>query len=123
MKDSGYAGQILEVDLSQKNVKKMPLDEALARDFIGGIGISTKLLYDHIEPGTDPLSPGNVFVIGSGSLGGTLAPTSARAEIVSKSPLSGFIGWANNGYSIANLLKYAGYDQLWLQALLKIRST
>ncbi|MFC1895373.1 aldehyde ferredoxin oxidoreductase N-terminal domain-containing protein, partial [Thermodesulfobacteriota bacterium] len=112
MKDSGYAGQILEVDLSQKSVEKTPLDEALARDFIGGIGISTKLLYDRIDPGIDPLSPGNVFVIGSGSLGGTLAPTSARAEIVAKSPLSGFIGWANTGYSVANLLKYAGYDQL-----------
>ena len=108
----GYAGTILEVNLSDRSVNKIPLDETLARNFVGGIGISTKLFYDRIEPGVDPLGPGNVLVIGSGSLGGTLAPTSARAEILAKSPLSGFIGWANTGNSVANMLKYAGYDQL-----------
>ena len=116
MKYYGYAGKILEINLSDKTIEKIPLDPQLAADFIGGIGISTKLLYDHIEPGIDPLSPGNVIIVGSGALGGTLAPTSARAEIVSKSPLSGFIGWANTGYSIANPLKYAGYDQLVIKS-------
>jgi aldehyde:ferredoxin oxidoreductase len=107
----GYAGTILEVDLSNKRIEKIPLDETLAMNFIGGIGISTKLFYDRMDRDVDPLSPENVFVLGSGALGGTLAPTSARAEVLSKSPQSGFIGWANNGNSVANMLKYAGYDQ------------
>lgn len=111
MKDYyGYAGNILEVNLSDYNIKKTSLDETLVRDFIGGVGINTKLLYDRIEPGADPLSPENVLVIGSGALSGTLAPTATRAEIMAKSPQSGLIGWANTGNSVANMLKYAGYD-------------
>ena len=113
MKDYyGYAGNILEVDLSNHSIKKTPLDETLVRDFIGGVGISTKLLYDRMKPGVDSLSSENVLVIGSGSLGGTLAPTATRAEVMAKSPQSGLIGWANTGNSVANMLKYAGYDHL-----------
>ncbi|MFC1858981.1 aldehyde ferredoxin oxidoreductase family protein [Thermodesulfobacteriota bacterium] len=108
----GYAGTILKVNLSNKSIDMIALDESLANNFVGGIGISTKLFYDSMKPGIDPLSPENVFIIGSGALGGTLAPTSARAEVLSKSPQSGFIGWANTGNSVANMLKYAGYDQL-----------
>lgn len=108
----GYAGAILEIDLSNRKINKIPLDEKIARDFVGGVGISTKLFYDRIDPAVDPLAPGNVWVLGSGVLGGTVAPTSGRAEVVSKSPLSGNIGWANSGWSIASMLKWAGYDQL-----------
>jgi len=113
MKDFyGYAGALLEVNLSEGIIRKTPLDEEMARNYIGGVGFSTRVFYDLIEPGVDPLSPGNVLAVGSGPLSGTLAPTSARAEILSKSPLSGFIGWANNGWSVANMLKYAGYDHI-----------
>jgi len=115
MKDFfGYAGTILEVNLSDGKIQKTPLEDALAGKFIGGIGISTKLLYDRIKPGADPLSEDNVLVMGSSPLNGTFAPTAARAEITAKSPLSGLIGWANTGNSVANMLKYAGYDQLVL---------
>lgn len=108
----GYVGTFLEVNLSKGTIKKTPLDEDMARNFIGGVGFSSKIVYDLIEPGVDPLAPGNVFAIGSGPLSGTLAPTSGRAEVVAKSPLSGFIGWANTGWSVACMLKYAGYDHL-----------
>ena len=108
----GYAGTILEINLSSRKINKIPLDEKMARDFLGGVGISTKLLYERIDPAVDPYAPGNVWILGSGALGGTLAPTSGRTEVVSKSPMSGKIGWANTGWSVASMLKWAGYDQL-----------
>ena len=78
---NGYAGTILEVNLSEDRITKTPVEDKLVKNFIGGIGFSTKLLYDRMESGVDALSPGNVFVIGSGPLAGTLAPTATRAEI------------------------------------------
>ena len=35
----GCAGMILDVDLSSKQVKKIPLDEGLARRYLGGLGL------------------------------------------------------------------------------------
>src|SRR3990172_2754728 len=61
-----YAGTILSVDLSNRTVKKLPLDPELARNYIGGHGINAKLLYDLIKPGIDPLSPENVLTAGCG---------------------------------------------------------
>lgn len=67
MKDFyGYVGTLLEVNLSKGTIKKTPLDEDMAKNFIGGVGFSSKIVYDLIEPGVDPLAPGNVFAIGSG---------------------------------------------------------
>jgi aldehyde:ferredoxin oxidoreductase len=110
----GSTGTILEVDLTTGAIRQIPLTESMIRNDIGGVGISSRLLYENVQQGTDPLSPGNAILIGLGPLGGTVAPSSMRAELVSKSPLSGYIGWANSGY-IASMLKYAGYDQLLIK--------
>ncbi len=42
----GYAGRILEVDLGSQTTSFQPLDEELARLYIGGKGYGTRLLYD-----------------------------------------------------------------------------
>ncbi|MFC1982514.1 aldehyde ferredoxin oxidoreductase family protein [Chloroflexota bacterium] len=108
----GYAGSRLEVDLSKGSIRKIPLEEGLVEKFIGGIGFSTKIIYDLMEPKTDAFGAENVFAIGSSPLSGTLAPTATRAEFAAKSPESGLFSWANTGGSVSNMLKYAGYDHL-----------
>ena len=60
----GFAGRVLRVDLTRREVETQPLDSALATDFIGGLGLTAKLAYDAIEPGTDALSPGNIIALG-----------------------------------------------------------
>ena len=49
----GFAGTILVVDLTRGEITKEPLDPGLARDFIGGLGLTVKLAYENLEPGTD----------------------------------------------------------------------
>jgi len=71
----GYAGGILHVDLTRGEIRKEPLDPALAAKFLGGWGINYRLIWDLLEPGTDPLSPENPIVLGAGPLVGTLAHT------------------------------------------------
>nr|HID58304.1 aldehyde ferredoxin oxidoreductase [Desulfobacterales bacterium] len=108
----GYAGKILYVDLDSRRIRKEPLGEELVRNYIGSIGINSKLAYDLIAPGIDPLSPENYLIFGTGPLGGTVAPGCSRSDVTSKSPLTNLFGSANSGDSIALMLKFAGYDHL-----------
>lgn len=107
----GYTGTILSIDLTNNNIEKTPLAAEMARDFIGGHGLTAKLTYDLIKRGTEPLSPENILLFGAGPLVGTMAPTGSRATAMAKSPLSGLIGISNAGHFGA-MLKFAGYDEL-----------
>jgi len=106
----GYAGRILEVDLSNQSFAFKPLDEEVAHLYIGGKGYGTRLLYDMTEPGIDPLGPDNPLIFATGPLNGSVAPQSNRFAVVCKSPLTGGIGNATCGGSYAYGMKRAGID-------------
>lgn len=108
----GYAGTILYVDLNNNRIRKEPTDGELLRDYLGGMGLASKILYDLVPVGADPLSPENVLVYSGGPFVGTLIPGCSRGSVMSKSPQSGFIGESGTGGSIAIMLRYAGYDAL-----------
>lgn len=108
----GWAGTILKVDLTKRKVSKQLLTEELAKGFLGGAGINAKILYDEITPGIDPLSPENILCFGVGPLGGTLAPSSGRYEVTTKSPMTGIFGDANSGGHWGAELHIAGYDNI-----------
>ena len=112
----GFAGRVLRVDLTRGAVETQPLDSALATDFIGGLGLTAKLAYDAIEPGTDALSPGNPIALGAGPLVGTNLPSTSRVFAITKLPTSGSIGWCGGGgASFGYLLKNAGYDHVVIE--------
>ncbi|MCK4821712.1 aldehyde ferredoxin oxidoreductase, partial [bacterium] len=100
MKYHGYVGQILYIDLTNRSIRKEPLDIDLIKNYIGGMGINSKLAFDLINPGIDPLSPENVICYGAGPLVGTLIPGNSRSGIASKSPLTGLFGESQTGVSI-----------------------
>jgi len=108
----GWAGTILRVDLSSGTISKEPLSKALMTSFIGGRGINSKMLYDEVTPGIEPLSPENRIIFGAGPLTGTLVPSSSRLTITSKSPLTGILGDSNVGGRFGPELKFAGYDHI-----------
>ena len=106
----GYAGRVLEIDLAARTFSFEPLDEDIARDYIGGKGYGTRLLYDRTEPGIDPLGPENPLIFATGPLNGSVAPQSNRFAVVCKSPLTGGIGNATCGGNYAYGMKRAGID-------------
>ncbi len=109
----GFAGRILHVNLSEKRAWSVPLDPALAKDYIGGLGMCIRLAADHIPLGVDPLAPESVFVLGAGPLVGTDLPSSSRMYAVAKLPASNTVGWCGaGGYTFGAQLKYAGYDHI-----------
>jgi aldehyde:ferredoxin oxidoreductase len=109
---SGYAGRVLEVDLTSGEYAFQPLDEETARLYIGGKGYGTRLLYDRTPAGIDPLGPENLLIFATGPLNGSVAPQSNRFAVVCKSPLTGGIGNATCGGSFALGMKKAGIDVL-----------
>ena len=108
---NGYMGQLLQVDLSKGEHRNIPLPEWLQNEYVGGKGFGIRLLYDLLPAGSDPLAEDNLFMVLSGPLTGTRAP-SMRGCIVTKSPLTGtFLDSYFGGY-FSPELKYAGYDGL-----------
>lgn len=111
----GYAGEILRVNLSTKEVKKEKLDENLARIHLGGRGLATRIAYDEIPSDADPLSPSNKLIMASGPLSGTRVPASGKTDFVAKSPLTGGYGSSNVGGHLAEEMKFAGYDAIIIE--------
>jgi aldehyde:ferredoxin oxidoreductase len=112
----GFAGRILRVDLTRGVVETEPLESALAMDWIGGLGLTAKLAYEAIKPGTDALSPDNPIALGAGPLVGTNLPSASRVFAVTKLPTSHSIGWCGGGgASFGYLLKNAGYDHVLIE--------
>lgn len=109
---SGYMGKLLWVDLTEGHIRSLPLDGSLARDYIGGVGLGTRLVYDSVGGETDPLGPENHLVFAAGPLTGTTFPTSSRYEVCTKSPQTGI--WLDAGASgkWGAELKRTGYDAI-----------
>ena len=112
---TSYNGKILRVNLNDGTYKVEALCLDLAKKFIGGRGLGTKLYMDEVSPEIDPLSPENKVVIISGPLTGTSVPTGGRYMVVTKSPLTGMIACSNSGGIWGAKLKYAGYDAIILE--------
>jgi len=108
----GWMGNILRIDLSTETIKKEPLDETIAREYIGGRGINSLTLFKEIKPGIDPLSEANVLCIAPGPLTATGMSSSSRLEISTLSPYSNILGDGNSGGNFATFFKRAGYDQI-----------
>ena len=92
-----YYEKIARINLSTGEIKAEALDLALARKFIGGRGLGTKILYDEGVAAVDPLSPDNKLAYITGPMTGSNSPSSGRYMVVTKSPLTGMIACANSG--------------------------
>ena len=115
----GYSGKILVVDLTSENIETIPIEEELARKYLGGVGINTKLLFKHMRKGIDPLGPDNVLLFGTGPLVGTFMPTASKTDVSAKSPITGLFGAASSGYQFGSEMKYAGYDHILIKGTSK----
>jgi aldehyde:ferredoxin oxidoreductase len=106
----GYMGKILRVDLTKGRVEAETLDENLAKKYIGGSGLATKILYDETGAETDPLGPENRLIFMTGPFAATPVITSGRHHMVTKSPLTGAYTESDTGGTWGPYLKRAGFD-------------
>ena len=106
----GITGKILFVDLTSGKNTTVLLSEEVYAKYLGGLGIASRLLYDYLEPGTDPLSPENPLIIVPGLLVGTGLSTASKTTITFKSPATNAFGRSVVGAYLGVALKKAGFD-------------
>src|SRR6185503_8407931 len=108
----GYHGCYLRVDVSRGSVDRIPLPEAVLRQFLGGSGLGAWLLLEEGDPGADPLAAAAPLVFAFSPLVGSPLTTSAKFAVVSKSPLTDRINdsLASSGFAIAG--KRCGCDAI-----------
>jgi aldehyde:ferredoxin oxidoreductase len=106
----GFHGRLLHIDLTSGQSSWRDLEESRLRAFLGGLGLGTSLLYDYAPPGVDPFSPDNPLIFTSAPLVGTGLTTTAKFGVVTKSPLTGFIGDSLSSSHFALELKRTGAD-------------
>jgi len=110
----GYAeaGFNLEIDLTRGNIERVACDPNLAKQYLGGLGTNTKILYERVPPEVEPFAPENLLIFGTGLLTGTPLPSCNRTIVSTISPQTNLMAYSMMGGFWAPELKYAGYDKV-----------
>ncbi len=109
--------KILYVDLTYKKIVNEEISREMTGAWLGGRGINTKILWDRVKAGTDPLGPDSVIIFGAGFLNGTLAPSAGRACVTFKSPATNLYSKSSGGGWWGASLKFAGYDHIVISGI------
>lgn len=107
----GYAGYILKIDVSTKDIHKEKIGQDVIKKYIGGISLSAKLLNETVKPNINALSPGNAIIASTTPFAGTSLIGANKTDWTSKSPITGLAQTATSGDFGTNL-KWAGYDSM-----------
>jgi aldehyde:ferredoxin oxidoreductase len=110
----GASGRILKIDLSTRRIKSEQVDRPAYKLWLGGYGLSTRILYEEIAPSINPLAPSNVLGFTTGLLTGTGVLNGNNTTVVGKSPLTGTWGDSRMGAFFGCELKHAGYDAVFV---------
>ncbi|NHJ13754.1 MAG: aldehyde ferredoxin oxidoreductase [Candidatus Thorarchaeota archaeon] len=108
----GIGGQVLWIDLTKGRIDKKPVEEDLVENYLLGAGFLSRVLFDMIPLGIDPLSPKNVLGIATGLLTASMFPQSSRHVVAGLSPLTDIWGESHAAGFWGPELKLAGYDAM-----------
>jgi benzoyl-CoA reductase subunit BamB len=108
-------GYNLEIDLTRGNIERVETDPRDTELYLGGLGTNAKILWDRVPPETQPFSPDNLLIFGTGLLCGTPAIGCNRTIVTTLSPQTELMAFSMMGGFWAPELKYAGYDKVILR--------
>lgn len=112
---NGYLGRLAQVNLSAGCVTEEPLDEAVAKKWVGGAGLGAKVLLEEVPPGVEWNDPHNRLVFTAGPLAGTRMFGSGTFNVATKGPMTNLAVISQaNGY-LGAFLKMSGFDGLVLR--------
>ena len=107
----GYAGKFIDINLSTGSIEKTSFPEDVLKQYIGGRGLGSRILWDRLGAKwekVDPLGPENLLLVLTGPLTGYFS--GARICVTGKSPQNnGIIGSTVSG-EFPIELKCAGWD-------------
>jgi len=102
--------KVLYVDLS-KNDSWVEERQELFEEWMGGTGVSIKLLLEECPAGIDPLSPDAPIILAIGPLNGVF-PVATKAVATFKSPLTGELGESYAGGRLHMAMRFAGHEAI-----------
>ena len=108
-------GKILRLNMTDKSFAIE--DNKYAKDYLGGMALGTRIMYDEVPAGTNPTDDASKIVLSAGALAGTSASCSGRTSV---SLMSAFtekplIADAHMGGNLAPQIKFAGYDAIIIE--------
>ncbi|MFX1410850.1 MAG: aldehyde ferredoxin oxidoreductase family protein [Promethearchaeota archaeon] len=114
----GYNGKIAHVNLNMKRIDIKDLDLQIAKNFLGGTGLSAKLTYNLLSTQEyeilkeNPFSEINPLIFATGPITGTIRPSSGRYSVTGISPLTRIWGEGTAGGTFCISLRNSGFDAI-----------
>jgi aldehyde:ferredoxin oxidoreductase len=103
------------IDLAAGSVSEYPISEELYIKYVGGKALGSRLLFDLMPKGVDPLSWDNILIINTCPMNGTGAPSTSRFNLSFKNVMTNGIASSNCGGQFGVMLKAAGFDGIILK--------
>ncbi len=111
----GTYGNILRIDLSKEKFWIESVEEEIYRQYLGGKGLASHLLYTLNPAGVDPLSPENCIIFATGPVAGSRIWGGCRYGVFTKSPQTGFYSESYSGGKVPEAIDSTGYDAIVIQ--------
>jgi len=114
----GYNGKLAYIDLTNQTVSIKELNSTIAKEYLGGTGLSAKLTYDLLSENDyeilkeNPFSEINPLIWATGPVTGTIRPSSGRYSVTGISPLTGIWGEGTSGGFFCISLRNSGFDAI-----------
>lgn len=95
--------RITRLDLEARSASSVPVDPELQAQYLGGLGLSARMMADLDDPSLPPLHPDIPFLISVGSLTATGFPGANRSCFFGVSPLTGLVAgsWMGGNFGTA----------------------
>lgn len=104
--------RVLYIDLKSKKIRIEQREDLC--EYLGGVGVASKLLEENIKPDLSPLDEEQpiIFAIGAAS---SIYPVVTKTVAMFYSPLTGELGESYAGGRLALTMLLAGYDAIVIQ--------
>jgi aldehyde:ferredoxin oxidoreductase len=106
----GFWGKLLIIDLTNQTTRVDTFSAGEARQFFLGSGLSAKLLYERLDPASDPLAPENPLIWLAGLFTGGMLPATSKLCVCCRSPQTGIWNEATVGGHWPAEFRRTGYD-------------
>lgn len=111
--------RVLNIDMDTKKIK-VDIREDL-QQYLGGVGVASKLLEENMKPELDPLDESQPIVFATGAAT-TVFPVITKTVAMFISPLTGELGESYAGGRMALTMFMAGYDAIVIKGKAKAPS-
>lgn len=111
----GFYHRILTVNLTERTFGIEALPDEAAKNYLGGKGLATCLLFERNPPGVDPFDPDNVVIFATGPVTGSSVWGSCRYGVFTKSPQTRFYTESYSGGRVPEAIDSTGFDAVVIQ--------